>query len=370
MPRFLRLVQPIVGRGLQAAGAAISGLTKPSSHSSDCGIVSDLNRSESRLVAEHLLLRQQLVVLSRSVGRPHFTRAERGLFVLLASRLASWRDALLIVKPETVLRWHRMGLRLFWRRKSRTRSQEPKVPAGTIALIRGMAADNRLWGAERIRGELLKLGIPVAKRTVQRYLRQGRSPRPHGQTWSSFLRNHANAIWACDFLRAHDLFFRPLFALLVAELGSRRIVHLGVSRSPTDGWVAQQLREATPFGAAPRYLIRDYDARYGPRFGAIAAGTGVEVLRTPIKAPRANAICERLLGSVRRECLDHTLSLGEAHLRRVLEEYAAYFNRARPHQGIGQRLPQAEPDRSASDRGEIVALPVLGGLHHDYRRTA
>jgi hypothetical protein len=367
---FVRLVQSIVKRGLRAAGTASSRLTKPVSPSPARGIVSDLTRSKSRLVAENLLLRQQLVVLNRSVGRPRLTRADRGLFVLLASRLASWRDALLIVRPETVLRWHRKGLRLFWRRKSRTRAHEPKVPAETIALIEEIAADNRLWGAERIRGELLKLDIPVARRTVQRYLRRARSPSPGGQTWSTFLRTHAKGIWACDFLQAHDVFFRPPFAFLVTELGSRRVVPIGVTRSPTDGWVAQQLREATPFGVAPRYLIRDNDARYGPRFEAVATGTGVAVLRTPIKAPRANAICERLLGSVRRDCLDHILILGEAHLRRALEGYVRYFNRARPHQGIGQRLPQAEPDRSGGNQGEIVALPMLGGLHHDYRRIA
>src|SRR5262245_38653584 len=367
---FVRLVRSTLGRGLRATGTAISRLPKPVSPSPARGIVTDFARSKSHLVAENLLLRQQLVVLNRSVKRPHLTRAERGLFVLLASRLENWRDAPLVVNPETVLRWHREGLRLLWRGKSRARSPEPKIPVETIKLIVEIAAENRLWGAERIRGELLKLGIPVAKRTVQRHMRRGRSPRPRGQTWSTFLRTHAKDIWACDFLQAHDLFFRPLFAFLVTELGSRRIVHLGVTRSPTDGWVAQQLREAMPFGVAPKYLIRDNDAKYGPRFEAVATGTGVAVLRTPVRAPRANAICERLLGSVRRECLDHTLILGEAHLRRVLKEYASYFNRARPHQGIGQRLPQAEPDRSASDPGEIVALPILGGLHHDYRRTA
>jgi hypothetical protein len=202
---FVRLVQSIVGRGPRAAGTAISRLTRPISRSPARGIVSDLTRSKSQLVAENLLLRQQLVVLSRSVKRPHFTRAERGPFVLLASKLETWRDALLIVKPETVLRWHREGWRLFWKRKSRARSHGPKVPAETIKLIRGIAADNRLWGAERIRGELLKLGIPVAERTVQRYLRRGRSPSPRGQTWSTFLRNHAKDIWACDFLQAHDV---------------------------------------------------------------------------------------------------------------------------------------------------------------------
>ena len=212
--------------------------------------------------------------------------------------------------------------------------------------------------------------MTVAKRTVQRYMRQGRAPSPHGQTWSTFLRNHAKDIWACDFLQAHDVFFRPLFAFFVTELGSRRLIHVGVTRAPTDEWVAQQLRETTPFGVAPRYLIRDNDAKYGPHFEAVATGTGIEVLRTPIKAPRANAICERLLGSVRRECLDHILILSEGHLRRVLSEYALYFNRARPHQGIGQRRPEAELDRSGGEQGEVVAFPVFGGLHHDYRRAA
>ncbi len=227
-----------------------------------------------------------------------------------------------------------------------------------------------MWGAERIRGELLKLGMTVAKRTVQRYLRQGRAPSPHGQTWSTFLRNHAKDIWACDFLQAHDVFFRPLCAFFVIELGSRRIVHLGVTRSPADEWVAQQLREATPFGVAPRYLIRDNDAKYGPHFEAVAIGSGIEVLRTSIQAPRANANCERLLGSVRRECLDHILILSESHLCRILSEYALYFNRARPHQGIGQRRPEAELARSGGEQGEVVAIPVLGGLHHDYRCAA
>ncbi len=271
-----------------------------------------------------------------------------------------------------MLRWHRAGFRLFWKRKSRVTVQEPKIPRETITLIKEMAANNRLWGAERIQGELLKVGIKVAKRTVQRYMRRLRRPRPHGQTWATFLRNHANAIWACDFLQVNDALFRPLFAFFITELGSRRIVHVGVTRAPSDAWVAQQLRDATPFGVAPKYLIRDNDAKYGSHFDAVAVGSGIAVLRTPIKAPRANAICERLLGSVRRECLDHLLVVSEAHLRRVLTEYARYFNRARPHQGIGQRLP--EPQESAAsaagESGTVIAFPVLGGLHHDYRRAA
>ncbi len=168
------------------------------------------------------------------------------------------------------------------------------------------------------------------------------------------------------------MFFRPLFAFVMTELGSRRIVHVGVTRAPTDTWVAQQLREATPWGAAPRYLIRDNDAKYGSHFVAAALGSRVQVLRTPIKAPRANAICERLLGSVRRECLDHILIVSEAHLRRVLTEYVMYFNRSRPHQGIDQRVPEPEErlDQLLGTMGKVIAFPVLGGLHHDYRRVA
>ena len=347
-------------------------MTKPITHGPALGTVADLVRSKPQLVAENLLLRQQLIVLNRSVKRPHFTPIERGLVVLLASTVQHWQDALLIVKPETVLRWHRQGLRLFWKRKSRATLRQPQIPVETITLIKEMTANNRLWGAERIQGELLKVGIKVAKRTVQRYMRQARPPRPHGQTWATFLRNHANAIWACDFLQVHDLFFRPLFAFVITELGSRRIVHVGVTRSPGDEWVAQQLREATPFGQAPKYLIRDNDAKYGQHFETVAVGSGIEVLRTPIRAPHANAVCERLLGSIRRECLDHLLVVSEGHLLRILKEYTEYFNRSRPHQGVGQRIP--EPNESlglALDTGrKVIAFPVLGGLHHAYRRVA
>ncbi len=369
---ILNRCQAGVQRVLYRVGQVISRWTKPNSSALALGAMADLARSKPQLVAENLLLRQQLIVLTRSVKRPRFTRADRLRFVVLASRLQGWKDALLIVKPETILRWHRHGFQLFWKRKSRAMSREPKIPMQTITLIKEMATTNRLWGAERIRGELLKVGIKVAKRTVQRYMRLARPPQPRGQTWATFLRNHTNDIWACDFLQVTDIFFRPLFAFIITELGSRRIVHVGVTRSPTDAWVAQQLREATPFGQAPAYLIRDNDAKYGAHFAAVATGSGIAVLRTPIKAPRANAICERLLGSVRRECLDHIIIRSEAHLRRILKEYAMYFNRVRPHQGIHQQVPQPEESRSLA-RGEtanVIAFPILGGLHHEYRRVA
>jgi transposase InsO family protein len=187
----------------------------------------------------------------------------------------------------------------------------------------------------------------------------------------TFLRNHVQDIWAVDFLQTYDLFFRTLFVFVVIELDSRRLVHFGVTRSPDDAWVAQQLREATPFGEGPRFLIRDNDSKFGDAFARVAEGTGIEVLTTPYQAPKANAICERFLGSVRRECLDFFLILGEQHLRKIMKQYQAYFNQARPHQGLDQRIPcPTEQSEEQPDRGKVIALPVLGGLHHDYQRRA
>jgi transposase InsO family protein len=232
-----------------------------------------------------------------------------------------------------------------------------------------MAAANRTWGAERIRGELLKLNIRVAKSTIQRYMRGARSPRRSGQTWATFLANHGHDIWAADFLPVTDLLFRQMYAFFVIEIASRRVVHVGVTRHPTDAWVAQQLREATPFGRHPKHLVVDNDSKYGQLFARVSRTTGIDLVRTAFRAPQENAIVERFLGSVRRECLDHLLVLGEAHLRRILTEYAAYFNRDRPHQGLGQRIPDP-PEEGTRQAGAVCATPVLGGLHHSYRRAA
>ncbi len=235
-----------------------------------------------------------------------------------------------------------------------------------------MVKNNRLWGAERIRGELLKLGIRVCKRTIQKYMRHVRVPRPRGQKWATFLHNHAADVWACDFLLVTDLFFRSLFIFFIIELKSRKVIHVGVTGSPTDAWTAQQLREATPYGQTPKYLIRDNDSKFGPCYARVAVTSDIEILTTPYHAPRANAICERFLGSVRRECLDHILVLHEKQLHRVLRTYVEYFNRARPHQGIRQQVPEREGiclPSAQSDEG-IISVPVLGGLHHEYRRVA
>ncbi len=346
--------------------------TRPPKTSLLLGTVADLARGKSELVAENALLRHQLIILRRQISRPMCTKKDRILLVLLAMTVRTWRQALLIVQPETLLRWHRQGFRLFWRDKSKAISAKPKVAAETIALIKEMAKDNRLWGAERIRGELLKLGIRVCKRTIQKYMKQARVLHPRGQTWSTFLRNHVEAIWACDFLQVTDLFFRSLFIFFIIELKSRKVIHVGVTRSPTDIWVAQRLREATPYGQGPRYLIRDNDSKFGPCFARVAGGSAIKVLRTPVHPPRANAICERFLGSVRRECLDHLLILNERQLQRVLRAYVAYFNHARPHQGLGQQIPEPEaaPGPLHTKGGRVIASSLLGGLHHSYQRVA
>ncbi len=300
--------------------------------------------------------------------RPALHSWDRPLLVALASRFPNWPQSILLVKPETILRWHREGFRLFWKRKSKTATpREPRISSETVDLIRRMAADNRTWGAERIRGELLKVGLRVTKRTIQRHLWAVRPPGD-GQRWRTFLKNHT--VWACDFLQVYDLWFRPLFAFFVIDVNTKQVIHVAVTREPSQRWTAQQLRELTPFASGPDFVIRDCDAKFGSDFDRVAKSSGIRVLKTAIRAPMMNATCERFLGSVRRECLDHIIILGQAHLRAILAEYAAYFNASRPHQGLGQRVPAPSTINRSAAGGQVVAIPVLGGLHHDYRQAA
>jgi transposase InsO family protein len=366
----LTRLKHLTSQCVQAVRTRLIAWTKPASASLAGSMAADMLRNKQELVLENALLRQQLIILSRTTKRPALTAQDRGLLVLLASRLRSWASALVIVKPETVLGWHRQGFRLFWRHKSGPRTGTPRIPAETVELIKQMAVENRLGGAERIRGELLKLDIRVSKRTIQKYMKLARPPRKAGQTWATFVRNHAHQIWACDFLQVTALFFRHHFAFFIIELSSRQVIHVGVTHTPTGAWHAQQLREATPYDERPRFLIRDNDGKYGPGFDQLAAASGMEVLRTPVQAPRANAFIERFLGSVRRECLDHVLILTEAQLRRVLRQYVAYFNEERPHQSLAQRVPLAAAQETGGAGGKIIAAPILGGLHHAYRRAA
>ena len=316
MTTILGMLKKRAESSLRAAYTRLLRWTKPATRSPVCGVIADVTVTKAALVAENALLRQQVIVLRPQVARPAVTPTDRLLLVLLARLTHEWRSALLIVQPDTLLRWHRHAFRLVWRVRSVTARKRPQAAPGTVVLIKRMAAENRLWGAERIRGKLLKLGIRVGKRTVQRHMRSERPPQPRrrGHTWATVVPIHAHDSWACDVLPVIDRGFRSIYAFFIVDLGSRRVVHVGVTRHPIDAWVAQQLRAATPFGTAPRFLIHDNDAQ----FARVAAGSRIEVLRTPIRAPRANAICERFLGSVRRECLDHLLILNENQLHRVL----------------------------------------------------
>ncbi len=372
MHSYLTFIKRLISICFQSLQHRFINWTRPSNTAFVLGTVTDLARTKSDLVAENALLRQQLIILRRQIKRPACTKADRILLVLLARMVRTWKQALFIVQPETLLRWHRQGFRLFWKYKSRAGSPQPKVSKETVALIKEMAEQNRLWGAERIRGELLKLGIHVCKQTIQKYMRRTRTPRQGGQNWTTFLHHHAKEMWAGDFLPVTDLFFRSLFAFFMIELQSRRVIHVGVTLSPTDAWTAQQLREATAYGQEPKYLLRDNDSKFGAGFARVANTSRIEILKTPYHAPRANAICERFLGSVRHECLDHLLILHEKQLQRVLSAYVHYFNQARPHQGIRQQIPELKAgSASANHAGDkVVSFPVLGGLHHDYRRSA
>jgi transposase InsO family protein len=372
LSKIKRFARNMFSRLSSAAGRLFRRITEPASANMVTGTLADLPRSRTELLAENALLRQQLIVLHRRNKTPRLTWRERMSLLFLARWVPNWKQVLQIIKPDTLLRWHREGFRLFWKWQSRVpvRTQPQRLAAETIALIEQMVRENPLWGAERIRGELLKLEIRVSKRTIQKYMQAVRSKPPTGQSWSTFLKTHGKDIWACDFVPVVTLFFKTIHAFVIVHHESRRVIHFGVTEHPTDAWVTQQLREATPFDEKPKYLICDNDKKYGDGFERLAKASGIEVIHTPHEAPQANAICERFVGSVRRECLDHMLVLGVLQLMRILKEYVGYFNRARPHQGIGQRIPEAQSPPREARAGKVIAFPVLNGLHHDYRRAA
>ena len=331
--------------------------------------IADVRLTKADLIAENALLRQQLIAARRHLGRPLLSKPEKVATTLWARLTKRWQGTLLLFQPDTVLRWHREMFRIVWWKKSRPKGKsKAKLALKTVKLIMHMAKNNRTWGAEKIRGELLKLGISVAKRTIQKYMRLARKgTSPGGQTWSTFLRNHAHEIWACDFVQTYDIRFRQIFAFVIIQHDTREVIYRAVTYHPTQEWTAQQLRNAT-FDAAPRFLIRDGDGKFGTMFDNVAEGSDIEVIIS--LHPNMNALCERFIGSLRRECLDHVLLLGEEHLRRLLREYVGYFNACRPHQGIGQAIPLGAANDNVVALGAVVARPILAGLHHDYRRAA
>jgi putative transposase len=329
-------------------------------------------RSRASLVAENLCLRQQLLVLQRRHPRPRLTDADRRFWILASRWFWGWGGTLLIVKPKTVLGWHRKGWRAYWRWRSRapTNSGWQPIRGELRLLIRRMASENFLWGQRRIQAELARLGFKVSARTVAKYMRLPRDGEP-SPGWRTFLVRHAAEIW-CDFFCVQTLWFKTLYAFFVVSHASREVLHVQVTQHPTAEWVAQQIVECCGWDRSPpRFLIHDRDSRYGALFDRRLQNLGIAQIRTPFRAPQANSIAERWVRSVRQECLDHTFIFGERHLRRVLAEYITYFNQWRPHRSIGQRAPCA-PARKTPDRpsGKVVAVPVLGGLHHIYQLAA
>jgi transposase InsO family protein len=327
--------------------------------------VAGLFRSRAALHAEILILRHQLNVLRRkSPRRLVFSNIDRLVFAGLYGLTPSVLNALKILKPATVIAWHRAGFRAYWRRKSRPRGGRPKASPEVRALIREMSIANPLWGAPRIHGELLKLGINVGQTTVAKYMASKRRPPSPG--WKTFLRNHADGIVAMDMFVAPTVSFGLLYGLLILQHARRELLWLAVTADPSAQWIAQQLIEAYGWKEPPRYLIRDRDSAYGEAFIQRIRAMGIRDRPISARSPWQNGYVERLIGSIRRDCLDHVVVLGERHLRHLLHSHQRYYNEVRTHLSLHKDAPVPREVRAA---GRVLSVPILGGLHHQYVRV-
>jgi putative transposase len=331
--------------------------------------LSSIFRSRAALRLENLALRHQIGVLQRSTRRrPRLTPVDRLVWVWLSRVWSGWRSTLAIVQPETVLAWHRAGFRLFWTWKvQRGRPGRPVVSREIRDLIRRMCRENPSWGAPRVHGELLKLGIDIGETSVSKYM--VRCCKPPSQTWRTFLEKHVQQLVSIDFFTVPTIRFQVLYVFLVLAHDRRRILHFNVTAHPTADWTGQQLREAFPFDQLPRYLRRDRDAIFGNAFRRQVRDMGIqEVLCSP-RSPWQRAYVERMIGSIRSECLDHVLVFHETSLRRILRSYLDYYHRSRTHLSLGKDSPEPRSIQP-EHMGRVVALPQLGGLHHRYERRA
>jgi transposase InsO family protein len=330
--------------------------------------VHSLFKSRRQLTLENLALRQQLAKLKPSVKRPRVSPFDRLFWVLFSKYVDGWRAMLHALHPDTVVRWHRQGFRHYWRWKSRGRKPgRPAIDVALRKLIREMQTANIGWGAPRIHGELLKLGIEVSQATVSKYMRHPN--KPPSQTWRTFLRSHTECLAAMDFFTLPTATFRVLYVFIVLSHDRRRVVHINVTEHPTAQWTAQQLLEAFPFDTAPRYLLRDRDAIYGETVRGRIKSLGIEEVVTAPRSPWQNPLVERIIGSIRRDCLDHVIVINERHLRRILRDYFDYYHTCRTHMSLNKHPPETrlvEPQ----GLGNIAAFPRVGGLHHRYGRIA
>lgn len=326
-------------------------------------------RSRASLELELIALRHQVSVLRRQrPARARLFCADRLLWVWLYRIWPQALDVIVLVKPATLVQWHRKGFRLYWWWRSRFRHPgRPKTSSETLDLIRQMSMANTLWGAPRIHGELLKLGIEVSQATVGRYIPW--RPKVPSPTWRSFLRNHMTDTVAVDMFVVATATFRLLYAVIVLGHNRRRVIHFDVTQNPTQAWLARQMTEAFPWDTAPRYLLHDRDASYGSSFRDRVHMMGIKEVVTAPRSPWQNAYVERIIGSIRRECLDHVVIFNERHLRRVLSTYFQYHHKTRTHLSLNKDCPEPRPvHRPAA--GTIIAFPEVGGLHHRYERRA
>ncbi len=324
-------------------------------------------QKDSDLALENLALRQQLAILNRHKKRPQIRTKDRLFWIMLCRFWSNWQESLIVVKPETVIRWHRNGFKLFWKFKSRRKSAgRPPISPEIRGLILKMTAANPLWGAPRIHGELLKLGIKISERTVSNLMPR-RKPMPPSQTWRTFLKNHMMNMVSIDFFTVPTATFRILFVLVILSHSRRRVVHFNVTAHPTANWTAQQIIEAFPWDTAPRYLLRDRDSIYGSYFRRRLKNMGINEIMTAPRSPWQNPFVERLIRSIRNDCLDHVIVLNESHLKRILSSYFRYYHNDRSHYRLEKdtpsgRLVQSRPAESS----KIIELPRVGGLHHRY----
>jgi len=324
-------------------------------------------RNRMELAAENLALRQQLAVLREKVKRHCLRKRDRIFWAVLSRLWAGWRSALLIVQPDTVVRWHREGFKLFWRWKSRAKRGRSSLEAEIRSLIRRMSRENPTWGVPRIQSELALLGHTVSEATVRKY--RVRTQKPPSQTWRTFLDNHLADIVAIDFFTVPTATFRILFCFIVLRHHRRTVVQFNVTAHPTAAWAAQQIIEAFPNDTSPRFMIRDRDSIYGELFQQRVKRMGIEQVLTAYRSPWQSPYVERLIGSIRRECLDHCIILNERHLQRIITSYLDYYHESRTHLSLSRNAP-VEREVEPPEQGEVVAIPQVGGLHHRYRRAA
>ena len=325
-------------------------------------------RDRTELATENLALRQQLVILQQKFNRPRLRDRDRVFWAILSRIWPNWRSAILIVQPDTVVRWHHAGFKLFWRWKSRTgKAGRPKIEAEIRRLIRRMSRENTNWGVPRIQSELALLGHTISEATVRKYRIRYRNPP--SQTWRTFLDNHLTDIVAIDFFTVPTATFRVLFAFVVMRHERRHIVHFNVTAHPCAAWTAQQIVEAFPHDTSPQFLIRDRDGIYGKVFQHRVINMGIKQVVSAPQSPWQNPYVERLIGSIRRDCLNHVIILNERHLKRILQSYFEYYNHSRTHLSLNRNSP-IERDVEPPHLGRVIAIPQVGGLHHLYCRAA